>query len=98
MIVRNYDVGRMIVLRQSSKRGAAGGPDYDAAAPASDQPTHPLQHKRIVVDHDDKLAVGCVESASACKLLRLDGRHSGPNHGHHNRKAPALAKGHGQLA
>src|SRR6266498_2532097 len=29
-------------------------------APASKQSAHPLQHERIVIDHHDQLAIGCI--------------------------------------
>src|SRR5215813_2516890 len=61
MVIRDNQVGRMLVVGDCRKRSAVGVGGYHVIAPASKQSAHPLQHKRIVVNNDDALAAGYID-------------------------------------
>src|SRR6516162_10253186 len=58
-------------------------------APVSKQSTHPLQYERIVVDHHDQLAIGCIHKRMSGGGRFADFRSRG-NARHHDGKAGSL--------
>src|SRR5207248_8431851 len=71
------------------KPGAIGAGCYHMIAPASKQSAHPLEHKWVVINDDDQLAMGYISQCRGGGRRFADFGSRG-NHGHRNPKAGSL--------
>jgi hypothetical protein len=74
IIIRDNQVGRMIAFCESGEGRTVGAGSYYMPAPAWKESARPLQHKRIVINEHDELAIGSIRVSAGADAFATSGR------------------------